>query len=114
MKDLLHRLVKWGLNVLLFILGLKMIYMAIQGQMWAFMFGLILIGIVHWQYNGRDDIPKQIIGVTVFIMGLAGALAFYLPLLAFFPFNVGAFMSWAGWTMLLGLPVVGWAFHRFR
>ena len=113
MRDLLPRLVKWVLSILFLIAGLKMIHMAIEGQAWAFMPGLLCLGLVYWQYNGRDDIPKQIMLVTVFVLAVAGAAAFYVPALPFFPFSGGAFMAWAGWSMALGLPVVGWAFKKF-
>ena len=115
MRDLLPKVLKWAVNIFFLILALHLFTMGSEGHTWAFMLGIISVGVVYIQYNKNNDTPKEVMLFTVLVLVVTGLVAHYVshPALDFYPMNAGFYEAWTGWSLVLGMPAIAWAFKKF-
>lgn len=113
MASLIPKVIKWCVSAFFLIWGVGFLVMVKQlDHIGPLILAMFSFGIVYWQYKSRNEIPREVAIASLAVVALAGAASWFLFIDAF-PFNQSFFAAWSAWTLLIGIPVIGWTYWKY-
>ena len=109
MRDILFQLMKWTVSVFFTITGVYCLMIVQQyDNIQPLFISILSFGIVYWMYKTKEDIPKTVMFMTLFVVIASYWAMLYAPYYLDLHqriFTGSQYLTWLAWAFVGGWPI---------